>query len=741
MRRVYAAPEGGRPGTNAIRNTKYTVFTFIPLNLKEQFGRFMNLYFLFIACLQLLPSITPVAPASTWVPLAFIFFISALKEGIDDFRRAQSDRAANTKSVRVLRGRRDSRLGYENTVTDFVGSAASGATDFDEDDFDDSQHDADDLLDVVEIAESQAIAVGDIVLVRDDEEIPCDMVLLASSDRATSGCYIETANIDGETDYKPRAAVQATRALSHRGLADLHALIECGDPNAQVYDFDARLLALSPEEQFSPVDGHGDGNVVEAANRVARAADPLRWESLSSDQMLLQGTFLRNTEWVVGCAVYTGNESKLGCSKKPAPLKLTKADRLIDRVTIGVFLVQFILVLIFGVVGNIWQNDFAPPMWYLDYENGPSILSGLPLTGLALFVIPLRFLLLNSMMIPISLKVSMDVVKFSYAKFIDWDVEMALPKEQDRVRPSSGTDSAVLPEAVDYEYARAVSTAISEDLGQVEYVLTDKTGTLTDNIMEFVACSVNGRIYWKPHFKDHDDELSTRNLRQQLDSGGLAEQFVYSLALNHTVVASGDSDRPTYKAASPDEHALVEAARRLFGLQFVSQDAESVVASWLPGELSSHDAVDARFERVAVMEFSSDRKRMSVVLRDVESQAVILFTKGADEVVLPLLRGGQTAADDIMSASKHLEEFALQGLRTLCVASRTLSAGELERWLPAYEVAKSSLTDRDTAVTAAFEQIEERLTLLGITAIEDKLQGEDRKGCVCCSFVLWVFIV
>jgi hypothetical protein len=89
--------------SNKISNTKYNLLNFLPKNLWEQFGRFMNKYFLLIACLQLWPLITPVNPASTWGPLIFIFAVSASKEAWDDYGRYCLDKQANERSVWIVK--------------------------------------------------------------------------------------------------------------------------------------------------------------------------------------------------------------------------------------------------------------------------------------------------------------------------------------------------------------------------------------------------------------------------------------------------------------------------------------------------------------------------------------------------------------------------------------------------------------------------------------------------------------
>lgn len=251
-------------------NSKYTIWTFVPLNLAVQFSHFMNQYFLLIACLQLVPQLTPVDPATTWVPLTVIFAVSAIKEAVDDWRRHRADAVANARPVTVLRNGTEQRVPCEQ------------------------------------------LCVGELVRVTGDDEIPCDMVLLKTSDEH-GVCYVQTANIDGETDFKTRTAVAVTQRMQLADLVDLRALIECEPPNSEIYRFEGRLR---PMINAPPAAGAGDASAV---------------IPLGTVNVLLQGTHLRNAHWALGVCVYAGNKTKLGMNKGKPPIKWTKMDRRVNR--------------------------------------------------------------------------------------------------------------------------------------------------------------------------------------------------------------------------------------------------------------------------------------------------------------------------------------------------------------------------------------------------------------------------
>ncbi|KAM7277265.1 hypothetical protein ACFE04_019131 [Oxalis oulophora] len=598
---------------NRISNRKYTVLNFIPKNLWEQFSRFMNQYFLLIACLQLWSLITPVNPASTWGPLIFIFAVSASKEAWDDYNRYLSDKKANEKQVWVV------RQGVRKHV------------------------------------KAQDIHVGNIVWLRENDEVPCDLVLIGTSD-PQGLCYIETAALDGETDLKTRGIPSTCMGIPSDLLYKIKGVIECPKPDKDIRRFDANLRLFPPfiDNDVCP---------------------------LTIKNTLLQSCYLRNTEWACGVAIYTGNETKLGmCRGVPEP-KLTAMDAMIDKLTGAIFVFQIVVVIVLGIAGNVWKDTEARKQWYVEYpDEGP---------WYELLVIPLRFELLCSIMIPISIKVSLDLVKSLYAKFIDWDNKM--------VDNETGISS------------HATNTAISEDLGQVEYILTDKTGTLTENKMIFRRCCINGVFYGN----ETGDALKDMELLNAVSSGSSdVVRFVTVMAICNTVIPVQSKTGPiVYKAQSQDEEALVNAAARLH-MVFSNKNGNNMEVRF--------NGSERQYEVLDTLEFTSDRKRMSVVVRDCQNGKIILLTKGADETILPLAHTGQQTR----TVAEAVDQYAQLGLRTLCLAWRELKEDEYMEWSLMFKEASSTLVDREWRIAEVCQKLEHDLTILGVTAIEDRLQDE-----------------
>jgi len=254
----------------------------------KYFRRFMNQYFLLIACLQLWSRITPVSPATTWGPLIIIFTVSASKEAWDDYNRYLSDKKANERKVWLVKD------GIRRQI------------------------------------KAQDIHVGDIVWLHENDEIPCDLVLIGTSD-PQGICYVETSALDGETDLKTRIVPSISANLSVEQLEKVKGVIECPNPDNDIRRFDANMRLFLPtiDNEKCP---------------------------LTVNNTLLQSCYLRYTEWACGVAVYTGNETKSGMARGTAEPKLTAADAMIDKLTIAIFLLQIVVVLVLGYFGNIWKD-------------------------------------------------------------------------------------------------------------------------------------------------------------------------------------------------------------------------------------------------------------------------------------------------------------------------------------------------------------------------------------------------
>jgi len=589
---------------NSISTGKYTFITFFPKFLFEQFRKYANIFFLTIGLLQQIPGISPTGRYVTLVPFLVILAITALKEIVEDFKRHLADRKINDSKVDAFRDGGWESLSWKN------------------------------------------ICVGDLVMVKNDKFFPADLVLLASSEEEAQ-CYIETANLDGETNLKIRTANATTKYLKDaQQLKSFSGEIEAEGPNKNLYDFTGNITVKGGETM-----------------------------PIGSTEILLRGSKLRNTKWVYGIAVYTGAESKLMMNSTKAPLKQSTVEKVMNYQIIFLFLILVTISLISSGV-NKYQYSNGEVHTYLTNSEDDSSNS--------FFLNFLTFFILYNNLIPISLLVSLEMVRVFQAMFIDNDEEMHYVDE------SLGVDT----------YAVAKTSNLNEELGQIKYVFSDKTGTLTRNIMVYKKCSIAGVVY------DDDHQIKEKN--------ETVRDFLVLMSICHTVVPEkGENGSIHYNAASPDEKALVEGAVK-YGYTFVSKTSSSVT-------ITNHLNKKETFEVLAVIDFTSTRKRMSIVVRTQEGK-LKLFIKGADNVILE--RIGQTSSQNKHSKTtlKHLDDFARDGLRTLCLAVSDISEQDFSNWSKKWKKATTSLIDREKEIEIVANLIETNLTLIGATAIEDKLQ-------------------
>lgn len=599
--------QSGKTCSNKISTSKYNAVTFLPKFLLEQFSRYANVFFLLIALLQQIQNVSPTGRYTTAVPLLFVLLCSAVKEIVEDWKRHKADDQTNNRISKVIR---DGKL--------------------------------------IEVRWTEVV-VGDIVKVENGQFFPADLILLSSSE-PMGMCYIETANLDGETNLKLRQASPSTVGLTTvEKVCKTKGTLECEGPNNRLYNF------------VGNVDLNNSGSKT----------------PLSADQILLRGAQLRNTAWVFGIVVYTGHESKLLQNATAAPIKRSNVDHMTNIQILFLFGLLLALALLSAIGNTVWTNKHEYD-WYFGFSSMDSQNFGLTF---------LTFFILYNNLIPISLPVTLEVVKFIQAMFINWDLDMYYNE-----------NNADTP-------AMARTSNLNEELGQIKFIFSDKTGTLTRNIMELKKMSIDGEIYDLSELS-HDPRLNIADLSD------VQRQFLTALSICHTIVPEREKDKPEniiYQGASPDEEALVKGAVKM-GFIFTTRTPTSVII-----DVDGHDEV---YEILNVLEFNSTRKRMSVVVK-MPDGSIRVFCKGADNVIYDRLSEQNHLSEETLS---NLKVFASDGLRTLCIAVSYISNEDYDVWNKEFYLASTALENRDERLEDVAELIEKNFVLLGATAIEDKLQ-------------------
>uniref|UniRef100_A0A8C9QQW2 Phospholipid-transporting ATPase n=1 Tax=Scleropages formosus TaxID=113540 RepID=A0A8C9QQW2_SCLFO len=522
--------------------------------------------------------------------------------------------------------------------------------------------------------------VGDIVLVKEDETFPCDLILLSTS-RDDGTCFVTTASLDGESSHKTYYAVQDTKSFNtEQELDTLRATIECEQPQPDLYKFVGRINIY--QERDEPI------------------ARPL-----GSENVLLRGATLKNTEYVYAVAIYTGMETKMALNYQSKSQKRSAVEKSMNAFLIVYLCILLSKALINTVLKYVWQaNPNRDEPWYnekTESERQRHVL-------IRAFTDFLAFMVLFNYIIPVSMYVTVEMQKFLGSYFITWDEEMF----DDEIG----------------EGALVNTSDLNEELGQVEYIFTDKTGTLTENNMEFIECCVDGHVY-VPHAICNGQILPGALGIDMIDSSPgpdgkeHEELFFRALCLCHTVQVKEEETvdgikrgihqgkgTSFYISSSPDEVALVEGMKRLGFTYLRLKDNHMEI-------LNREDEIE-RFELLEVLNFDSVRRRMSVIVRSGTGE-LYLFCKGADSSIFPRVISGK-----VEQVRARVEHNAVEGLRTLCVAYKLLTFEEYQDICQLLETAKLALQERDKKLAEAYDAIERDFILLGATAVEDRLQDK-----------------
>ncbi|KAI5722732.1 hypothetical protein M8J76_012802 [Diaphorina citri] len=576
---------------NYIKTSKYTLLTFLPLNLLEQFQRLANFYFLCLMLLQMISVISSLTPITTIIPL----------------QRHISDNQVNQRQSKVFR---NGALVREKWA---------------------------------------AVHVGDIIQMESGQFVAADVLLLSTSE-PNGLAFIETSELDGETNLKCRQCIPDTAKLGH-----------------DVGNFDGEIVCETPNNLLNKFDGI------------------LYWRQsqyvLDNDKIVLRGCVLRNTDWCYGVVIFTGRDTKLMQNSGKTKFKRTSIDKLLN-------------LLIIRIIYLPWDSIIPAE----DKVTGCAVIA---------FLIFFSYVIVMNTLVPISLYVSVEVIRFAQSLLINNDPKMYCDKRK--------------------MHAQARTTTLNEELGQIEYIFSDKTGTLTQNVMTFNKCSIDGVVYgdmynaetglvndnadialpsdfsWNKYmeksFAWFDKSLLTK-IRSP-DTPQKDQEVIYTffrtLALCHTVMAETRTDNLVYQAQSPDEAALVSAARN-FGFVFKERSPNSITI-----EVQDKEEIH---QLLCILDFNNIRKR-------------------ADSVIYQRLRANQDRLK--MKTMDDLNNFASDGLRTLVLAVRDVDENFYNRWKLKHSqiVMENEVGEaKEEKLNHLYDELESDLDLVGVTAIEDKLQDD-----------------
>jgi phospholipid-translocating ATPase len=748
---------------NAVSNAKYTPWSFLPRTLYNEFSFFFNMYFLLVALSQVIPALR-IGYLSTYiVPLLFVLSITLGKEALDDIGRRRRDAEANSEGYTVLKfdqpGHRTSksRSGKKGR-----SARSSRLTDIREEE---ENAEGEGFLNSPSSAprevvmKSRDLRVGHVLKLGKDQRVPADVVILKSYTNETAAVaemdmatpnpdaesllfdpvsdpaidqkdttaaashsssspdgdnpsadggavgetFIRTDQLDGETDWKLRLGSPLSQSLDTAEFVRLRVV--AGKPDKKVNEF-IGTVELLPKQPlgYDPYMSMPTtpGSVVDAESGNGSKSAPL-----TIDNTAWANTVLASNATTLAVIVYTGPQTRSALSTSASRSKTGLLEYEINSLT--KILCALTLTLSIVLVALEGFGSTEGNKWYVKI---------------------MRFLILFSTIVPISLRVNLDMGKSVYAWFIQRD---------------QGIQGAVVR-----------TSTIPEDLGRIEYLLSDKTGTLTQNEMEMkkihvgtvsyaneamdeVASYIRQGFSVPPSANINQPSMlitpsssfvassTVTATRTRREIGSRVRDVVLALGICHNVTPTVEEEDgraiTSYQASSPDEIAIVKWTEAV-GLRLVHRDRKGML---LQSVDTGRPVVRVRI--LEVFPFTSEGKRMGIIVqfyegsetssvRDLQPGEIWFYQKGADTVMTSIV-----AANDWLD--EETANMAREGLRTLVVGRKRLSPQQYQEFSSSYKEASVAIQGRDSGMQRVVSHYLERdLELLGVTGVEDKLQKD-----------------
>ena len=671
---------------------------------------FLNIFFIINTVLSSIKILSTKSLSSSLTPLITVIAIGLVLDSIEEIKRYRNDLKTNNTKTKVYKNEK-----LRNTVW-------------------------------------SKIKIGNLLKVKKDENIPADLLVIFSSNKE-GNLYLQTSNIDGETNLKERDSLNHTQKIffdknfkkNYHNLKTLfshennntdteapNCIIEVEQPNKNIYEANGSII-------FS-----GNNKIYFDIKNVA-----------------IRGAKLKNTEFIYGIVIYTGKDTKIMKNITKHKVKSATIDKWVDNIVIIILIIRFIYIIVFMLIGMMMRYKYLPSyddsdknkviydyiFYYKHYEGSKDQQNFLE--NVKYFT---AHFICSEKLLPTSVVLLSAISKVIQSLFLEFLEKPLRQKENEKMK--------------------CLTTELLSDLGSVKYIFSDKTGTLTKNETQFKACSIfthlfdendnydenmnfisksnaysmsksNNNLNYskmlstasKSNFSNNFDvnnilkRLKLRNIPIDIknikgcpfqNQGEALEEFMLNMALNHDILVESKVDNETkniknkkkiyinedinYEGTNPDEITLVGVAKEL-GFCFMGKIGNEIKIRKRIYNINDINGINEinnninsntnntyeirKFQLLLKIPFISARQRSSVVVKDLSLNKIKIYNKGSDIKIFEKIN--EYSKKNILEITKdHVNNFARRGLRTLCYSYKVIPQEEWDKWFNEYNILREA---------------------------------------------------